>query len=63
MQAALDRIQAKAEMSEDRQALLGLLCLGTVHSHICTPRLGLDKKLVKQLLDLHHKVRLAVASI
>ena len=61
MQAATDRIQSKSELSEDRQALLGLLCLGAVHTHICTPHVGLDKKLVKHLLDLYHKVRLALA--
>lgn len=55
MQAAEDRIQAKAELADDRRQLLGLLCLAAAHSHICAS-LGLDKKLTKSLLDLHHKV-------
>ena len=55
MQAAVERIQVKAELADDRRQLLGLLCLAVVHSHICAS-LGLDKKLIKSLLDLHHKV-------
>ena len=55
MQAAVERIQAKAELVDDRRQLLGLLCLAVVHTHICAS-LGLDKKLIKSLLDLHHKV-------
>lgn len=55
MQAAVERIQAKAELADDRRQLLGLLCLAAAHSHICAS-LGLDKKLTKSLLDLHHKV-------
>ena len=55
MQAAVERIQAKAELADDRRQLLGLLCLAVVHTHICAS-LGLDKKLIKSLLDLHHKV-------
>ena len=55
MQAAVERIQAKAELADDRKQLLGLLCLAAVDSHICAS-LGLDKKLTKSLLDLHHKV-------
>ena len=55
MQAAVERIQLKAELADDRRRLLGLLCLAVVHSHICAS-LGLDKKLIKSLLDLHHKV-------
>ncbi|KAL3162328.1 hypothetical protein ABBQ32_010012 [Trebouxia sp. C0010 RCD-2024] len=57
MQAAEDRIQAKAELADDRRQLLGLLCLAAAHSHICAS-LGLDKKLTKSLLDLHHKIPL-----
>lgn len=57
MQAVVERIQAKAERLEDKHCLLGLLCLGAVHSHVCSPHVGLDKKLVKLMLDLHHKVR------
>lgn len=56
MQAAVERVQAKAQRLEDRHSLLGLLCLGAVHSHVCSPHVGLDKKLVKLMLDLHHKV-------
>lgn len=56
MQVATERIGANAEMLEDRPRLLSLLCIGTVLLHICTPHTGLDKKLVKLLLDLHHKV-------
>ena len=55
MQAVVERIQAKAELADDRQQLLGLLCLAVVHTHICAS-LPLDKKLIKGLLDLHHKV-------
>ena len=55
MQAAVERVQAKAELADDRQRVLGLLCLAAVHSHICTG-LGLDKKLIRGLLDLHQKV-------
>ena len=55
MQAAVERIQAKAELADDRRQLLGLLCLAAAHSHICAS-LGLDKKLTKGLLDLHRKV-------
>ena len=56
MQAVVERIQAKTERLEDRHSLLGLLCLGVVHSHVCSPHVGLDKKLVKLMLDLHYKV-------
>ena len=55
LQSAVERIQAKEEVAGDRQRLVGLLCLTAVQTHVCS-QLGLDKRLTKAVLDLHHKV-------
>ncbi len=54
-QSAVERIQSKEEVAGDGESLVGLVCLAAVHAHVCS-QLGLDKKLTKTVLDLHHKV-------
>ncbi len=55
MQSAVERIQSKEEVAGDGESLVGLVCLAAVHAHVCS-QLGVDKKLTKTVLDLHHKV-------
>ncbi len=59
MQSAVERIQSKEEVVGDGESLVGLVCLAAVHAHVCS-QLGVDKKLTKTVLDLHHKVRPAL---
>ncbi|DBA77761.1 TPA: hypothetical protein ACH3X2_008450 [Trebouxia sp. C0005] len=54
VQSAVERIQSKEEIAGDGESLVGLLCLAAVHAHVCC-QLGMDKKLTKTVLDLHHK--------
>ena len=55
MRSAVERIQSKEEVAGDGESLVGLVCLAAVHAHVCS-QLGVDKKLTKTVLDLHHKV-------
>ncbi len=55
MQSAVERIQSKEEVAGDAESLVGLVSLAAVHAHVCS-QFGLDKKLTKTVLDLHHKV-------
>ncbi|KAL0047176.1 hypothetical protein WJX82_008696 [Trebouxia sp. C0006] len=57
VQSAVERIQSKEEVAGDGESLVGLVCLAAVHAHVCS-QLGLDKKLTKTVLDLHHKIPL-----
>ncbi|KAL0039142.1 hypothetical protein WJX77_009062 [Trebouxia sp. C0004] len=55
--SAVERIQSKIEVAGDGESLVGLVCLAAVHAHVCS-QLGVDKKLTKSMLDLHHKIPL-----